>query len=89
MPADGLFIQPWMYSYGMQDKLAVNAFNTGQYRSCLNACIAALGSPEFPADDRPQRMELARKALAKMVDPAWGANHSSYVAVYSPDWQFS
>lgn len=89
MPADGLFIQPWMYSYGLQDKLAVNAFNTGQYRSCLNACIAALGSPEFPADDRPQRMELARKALAKMVDPAWGANHSSYVAVYSPDWQFS
>ncbi|WP_244471515.1 glycosyltransferase [Methylobacterium sp. ARG-1] len=89
MPAEGVFLQPWMYAYGIQDKFAVNAFNTGQYRACLAACLAVLGCPSLPAEDRPQRVELARKALAKMVDPAWGANHASYVAVYSPDWKFT
>ncbi|MCJ2126312.1 glycosyltransferase [Methylobacterium sp. J-077] len=87
-PSDGLFLQPWMYAYGLQDKFFVHAFNTGQYRSCLSACLAVLGCPDFPAEDRPQRAELARKALTKMVDPAWGANHSTYVATYSPSWQF-
>ncbi|WP_244536798.1 glycosyltransferase [Methylobacterium brachiatum] len=85
-PADGLFLQPWMYNYGMQDKIAVNAFNTSQPRVCISACLAMLSRPEFPADDRPQRVDLARKALAQMVDPAWGANQSSYISVYSPSW---
>ncbi|MCJ2059693.1 glycosyltransferase [Methylobacterium sp. J-048] len=89
MPTDGLFLQPWMYKYGLQDKFSVIAFNTGQYRACLSACLAALGCPDFPDEDRPQRVEIARKALAKMVDPAWGANHSSYISVYNPEWQFT
>jgi glycosyltransferase involved in cell wall biosynthesis len=86
LPGDGLFLQPWMYNYGMQDKIAVNAFNTRQPRVCISACLALLSRPDFPAQDRPQRVGLARQALASMVDPAWGANHSSYVSVYSPGW---
>ncbi|SFN03742.1 glycosyltransferase [Methylobacterium pseudosasicola] len=86
LPKDGLFLQPWMYDYGLQDKYAVHAFNTGQYRACLSACLTVLGCPIFPPQNRPQRAELGRKALAKMVDPAWGANHSTYVAVYNPNW---
>ncbi|MCJ2139906.1 glycosyltransferase [Methylobacterium sp. E-066] len=89
LPADGLFLEPWMYAYGIQDTFAVHAISTGQYRACVSACLAVLGCPDFPAKDRPHRVGLARKALTKMVDPAWGANHSAYVAVYSPDWQFS
>jgi tetratricopeptide (TPR) repeat protein len=88
MPTDGLFLQPWMYTYGLRDQFAINAINTGQYRACVAACVHVLGCPDFPAEDRHKRVELARKALVKMVDPAWGANHSSYVATYSPDWQF-
>ncbi|QEE37767.1 MULTISPECIES: glycosyltransferase [unclassified Methylobacterium] len=85
-PTEGLFVQHWMYNYGLMDKFSVIAFNTGQYRACLSACIGVLGCPEFPHEERQQRVEIARKALNKMVDPAWGANHSSYSAVYSPDW---
>ncbi|AYO81006.1 glycosyltransferase [Methylobacterium brachiatum] len=88
LPSNGLFLQPWMYSYGLQDKFAIHACNTGQFRASLYACLNVLGSPDLAAEDRPQRVELARKALARMVDPAWGNQHSAYVALYSPEWKF-
>jgi len=89
VPSDGLFLRPWMYNYGLQDKFAVIAFNTGQYRACLSACLATLGCPDFPHENRLDRVSLARKALAKMVDPAWGANHSAFTSVFEPNWHFS
>ena len=89
MPADGLFLQPWMYTYGIHDKLAIHAFNTGQCRTCLSACLTVLGCPDLPAEDRPDRVELARKSLIKMIDPAWGTQNSPYVAEFNPSWDIA
>lgn len=37
-PVDGLFCEPWIYSVGLLDEYSVNAFHTGRYRECLDAC---------------------------------------------------
>ncbi|WP_292636286.1 glycosyltransferase, partial [Mesorhizobium sp.] len=34
----GLFIQPWVYDYGLLDEFAVNAYWAGAYRESLDAC---------------------------------------------------
>jgi len=37
-PADGRFVEPWIYEYGLLDEFAVNAYWAGAYRDCLDAC---------------------------------------------------
>ncbi|MGU3667421.1 glycosyltransferase [Methylobacterium sp. A49B] len=87
MPRDALFLQPWIYNYGLLDEYSVNAFCTGQYRACMNACLTILGHPETPAEHRPRISRLAEEALGKMVDPVWGADQSSYNVEFAPTWR--
>ncbi|MDP4003121.1 glycosyltransferase [Methylobacterium sp. NEAU K] len=89
LPSDGLFLQPWMYQYGMRKEYSINALNTGQYRASLSACLELLDGSDLPAEDRPQSVKIARSALDKMLDPVWGSNHSAYSSEYSPSWQSS
>lgn len=55
-PADGLFIEGWIYDYGLLDELAVNAYWAGKYDECLKVCRQLLASGALPADHR-QRVE--------------------------------
>lgn len=52
LPADGLFIEGWIYEYGLLDELAVNAYWVGRYDECLKACRRLLATPSLPADYR-------------------------------------
>lgn len=88
MASDGLFIQPWIYQYGIQDEYAVQAFNTGQFRACLSTCLDILERPSLPPDVRARIAGLAREASSKMVDPVWGLAPSSYRSPFKPHWQF-
>lgn len=87
MAGDGLFIQSWIYQYGLQDEFAVNAFNTGQYRACLGSCLEILAKPDIPQDVRTRISKLACEAFGKMVDPIWGFTKSSYRTQFRPLWQ--
>lgn len=51
-PQEGLFIEEWIYDYGMLDELAVNAYWTGQYELCLAACERILAKPNLPEEIR-------------------------------------
>jgi tetratricopeptide (TPR) repeat protein len=46
---DGLFIQPWVYDYGVRDEYAVNAYWCGEYRECLESSLKLLASESTPA----------------------------------------
>lgn len=46
----GLFIQPWVYAYGLLDEFAVNAYWAGAYRESLDACLKLLASDKLPTD---------------------------------------
>ncbi|MBP1182848.1 glycosyltransferase [Methylobacterium sp. PvR107] len=88
-PNEALFLQNWIYLYGLRDEYAVAAFNTGQYRACFSTCLDILGQADIPPDVRTRIAGLARQALAKMVDPAWGCRQSPYSAEFWPCWEFS
>lgn len=65
-PATGLFVETWIYDYGLLDEFAVNAYWAGYYRECLDACLRALASGKVPANEQPRFIENARFALAKL-----------------------
>ena len=50
LPAGGLFVQPWVYDYGLLDELAVNAYWTERYEDCLEACQRLLREGKIPRD---------------------------------------
>ncbi|KAA0124699.1 glycosyltransferase [Methylobacterium sp. P1-11] len=87
LPGDGLFLQPWMYHYGIQDEYAVASYNTGQYRACLSTCLGILDRADLPSDVRSRIVALSREALVKMLDPVWGFNQSAYRSEFMPLWQ--
>jgi hypothetical protein len=63
-PADGLFIEPWIYQYGVHDELAVNAYWSGHYRESLEACEFLLRSGTHPDRARIERnIQFAREKL--------------------------
>jgi glycosyltransferase involved in cell wall biosynthesis len=44
----GLFVQPWVYEYGILDEFAVNAYWAGAYRESLDASLKLLASDKLP-----------------------------------------
>jgi glycosyltransferase involved in cell wall biosynthesis len=64
---DGLFVELWIYEYGLLDELAVNAYWVGAYRDCLDACELILSERNFPTGERDRieaNAEFARQKLA-------------------------
>ncbi|AWN45732.1 glycosyl transferase [Methylobacterium terrae] len=74
LPEAGLFLEPWVYAYGLRDEYAVNAYVTGRHRHCLAACLDLLACPTAPEAERPRYAANARAALEMMpVSPAGSA----------------
>jgi len=51
-PLDGLFVEPWIYDYGLLDEFAVNAYWAGRYQYCLGACERLLSEGKLPSELR-------------------------------------
>ena len=62
-PPDGLFIEQWIYDYGVLDEYAVNAYWSDHYDECLKACRRILAGGAIPAAERP-RIEANRNFAA-------------------------
>ena len=67
LPADGLFVQSWVYDYGLLDELAVNAYWSERYQDCLDACQRLLGEGKMPADMHERVKKNADFARAKLA----------------------
>jgi GR25 family glycosyltransferase involved in LPS biosynthesis/glycosyltransferase involved in cell wall biosynthesis len=46
---NGLFIQPWVYDYGILDEFCINAYWAGAYRESLDTALKLLASDKLPA----------------------------------------
>jgi glycosyltransferase involved in cell wall biosynthesis/GR25 family glycosyltransferase involved in LPS biosynthesis len=66
LPADALFVEPWIYHYGLKDEFSVNAYWAGHYREALQACLDILESGACPADMRPRIAANARFSIDKL-----------------------
>jgi tetratricopeptide (TPR) repeat protein len=72
MPLRGLFVQAWIYEYGMLDEFASAAYWSGHYSECLYACLKLLADAKMPADQRPRirtNANCAREKLANSSQP--------------------
>jgi tetratricopeptide (TPR) repeat protein len=60
----GLFIEPWIYHYGVRDEFAVNAYWSGHYLESLQANLKLLAGKNTPTD---MIERLANNAMASLV----------------------
>lgn len=79
-PGDGLFVEPWIYEYGLLDEYAVNAYWAGHYRDSLEASLKILAHPACPADQRARFAANADFALQKLPQQQAPGSHWNAVA---------
>ena len=65
-PADGLFVETWIYDYGLLDEFVVNSYWSGHYGECLDACVRLLARDTLPDGYRDRIAANARFALDKL-----------------------
>ena len=63
---NGLFVQPWVYDYGILDEFAINAYWAGHYRESLDACLKLLASNKLPPSMVNRIAANAQFAIDKM-----------------------
>jgi tetratricopeptide (TPR) repeat protein len=68
-PQGGLFVEVWIYEYGMRDEFAVAAFWAGAHRESLDACLKVLESGKLPAAELSRVAANARFAFDKLPLP--------------------
>ncbi|MGR8934591.1 MAG: glycosyltransferase family 2 protein [Gammaproteobacteria bacterium] len=66
---DGLFVEQWIYDYGLLDELSLAAYWTGRYRECFDACLTLLENRVLPQDYRTRIRQNVEFALEKLNDP--------------------
>lgn len=73
MPESGLFVESWVYDYGLLDEYAINGYWSGHMRESLDACMRLLGGSHLPEGQRGRVAANARFALEKLPkDPDLG-----------------
>jgi glycosyltransferase involved in cell wall biosynthesis len=75
-PGGGLFIEPWIYDYGLLDEFAVNAYWAHRYQDCVDACERLLREGKLAAEVRERvaaNAAFAREKLEPAPSPPVGA----------------
>ena len=67
-PAGGLFIETWIYDYGLLDEFAVNAYWIGLADDCLHSCERLLNEKKMP-QDMVARVEANAQFARQRIKP--------------------
>ena len=70
LPADGLFLVPWVYTFGILDDFSICAYWTGRFQESLDACDRLLAEAKFPPSMRPRIENNRALTLKKLGDGA-------------------
>lgn len=83
-PDSGLFVEKWIYDYGLLDEFAVNAYWVGDYRGSLDACrrLLALGRrlPEHDHQRIEKNADYAKQKLREERESGISKNNPAVVA---------
>ena len=69
-PQNAPAVEDWIYEYGLLDELAVNAYWTGRYAECVEACDRLLSEGKLPTEKRERvqkNKQFAIDALAEIT----------------------
>ncbi|WP_461357404.1 glycosyltransferase family 25 protein [Bradyrhizobium sp. USDA 4454] len=71
MPVGALFAEEWIYEFGLLDEFAVNAYWSGDYEGCVDACLRILQIPSID-EGLKRRVEdnlrFAKDRISEMVE---------------------
>ena len=65
-PVGALFLEQWIYDYGLLDEYAINAYWANHHTEAIDACLRILKRDDLPADVRARVTENANCALRKI-----------------------
>jgi hypothetical protein len=65
-PNNALFVEDWIYKYGMLDELAINAYWTARYAECVDACDRLLSQGKLPAEHHDRVLKNRQFARDKL-----------------------
>jgi tetratricopeptide (TPR) repeat protein len=66
-PDAGLFVESWIYDWGLLDEFALNGYWAGHHRTALDAWMLMLASGKLPETERGRILDNARYALDKLA----------------------
>jgi hypothetical protein len=69
-PAEGRFVEAWIYEWAMLDEYAVNAYWCGRYVESARACIELLSRTSLPEGQRARVAANANLSLEKLWERA-------------------
>ena len=69
-PESGLFVEDWIYDYGLLDEVGINGYWSGHYAGAVDACVRLLGGTALPVSQRERVVQNARVSLEKMPKEA-------------------
>jgi glycosyltransferase involved in cell wall biosynthesis len=67
-PAEALFVEPWIYNYGVLDEFSIAAYWSGHYKESLNAAQTLLEGNKIPDHERPRIRDNARYSAEKLEE---------------------
>ncbi len=73
VPETGLYIENWIYEYGLLDEFSVLCYWTGRYQECLDAATRILREDKIPRPERPRVQQNVDFAAAKLKEQKSGA----------------
>jgi len=72
VPEIGVYIENWVYDYGLLDEFSVLCYWTGRYQECLDAATRILREGKIPAPERPRVQQNADFAAQKLKEARSG-----------------
>ncbi|WP_327368059.1 glycosyltransferase [Streptomyces sp. NBC_01217] len=66
-PKDWLFMEPWIYSWGLLFEHSITAYWTGDARGSLDSCDRLLALPDLPASYRDQTISNRKFAADRVA----------------------
>ena len=82
-PGGGLFVETWIYDYGLLDELAVCAYWTGRYAASLEANEKVLALDCLPQDQRARIVANADFSRERLKPPPAALGRPLKVAIYT------
>jgi glycosyltransferase involved in cell wall biosynthesis len=79
-PDDILFVQPWVYRWGLLFEFSITAYWVGDFAGSLQACDRLLAMPGLPEAHRKQTLanrEFAALRVAAIPEPTTGQRRTS------------
>ncbi|MET7523270.1 hypothetical protein ACFYSJ_24950 [Streptomyces sp. NPDC005248] len=79
-PEDLLFVQPWVYRWGLLFEYSITAYRVGDIDGSLGACDRLLSMPDLP--DAHRRQTLTNRDFAEQRQATRSASWAP-----PPDWR--